>query len=152
MSTSEFVKKSPLANEGGFVDVDKLTLKHVKFDNVYSLGDVSSLPTSKTAAAITEQSGVLAANLTNALQNNDVKPLEYSGYTSCPLITGKGKLILAEFSGYTGQPLETFPIDQSLERKSMYILTKDIIPEVYWNGLLKGRWSGPGPIRNLWNK
>ena len=36
---------------------------------------------------------------------------QYDGYTSCPLVTGYGKLILAEFN-FNGEPLETFPFDQ----------------------------------------
>ena len=36
---------------------------------------------------------------------------QYDGYTSCPLITGYGKTILAEFD-FNAAPLETFPIDQ----------------------------------------
>ena len=36
---------------------------------------------------------------------------QYDGYTSCPLVTGKGRLVLAEFD-YNGNPLETFPFDQ----------------------------------------
>ena len=37
--------------------------------------------------------------------------VQYDGYTSCPLITGYGKTILAEFD-FDAQPLETFPFDQ----------------------------------------
>ena len=37
--------------------------------------------------------------------------LQYDGYTSCPLITGYGKTILAEFD-FDALPLETFPFDQ----------------------------------------
>lgn len=37
--------------------------------------------------------------------------MQYDGYTSCPLITGYGKTILAEFD-FNAQPLETFPFDQ----------------------------------------
>lgn len=46
---------SPLANAAGFVDVDKETTRHVKYPNIFSLGDCSSLPTSKTAAAVSSQ-------------------------------------------------------------------------------------------------
>ncbi len=64
------------------------------------------------------------------------KILQYDGYTSCPLITGKGKCILAEF-GYDGAILETFPFDQSKERWSMYHLKADIMPQLYWKALVK---------------
>lgn len=62
---------------------------------------------------------------------------KYNGYTSCPLITGKGKLILAEFDGNNGNPMETFPWNQSKESKLMYIAKKDIMPALYWNGILR---------------
>jgi sulfide:quinone oxidoreductase len=62
----------------------------------------------------------------------------YDGYTSCPLVTGYGKLILAEFD-YDLQPQETFPFDQSKERYSMYLLKAYGLPQLYWHGMLKGR-------------
>jgi sulfide:quinone oxidoreductase len=63
MSSPDFIKSSPLANADGWVDVDKATLQHVRFPNVFSLGDASSLPTSKTGAAIRKQAPVLVKNL-----------------------------------------------------------------------------------------
>ena len=73
---------------------------------------------------------------------------QYDGYTSCPLITGVGKTTMAEFD-FNGQPLETFPIDQGKERTTMYYLKADIMPELYWNGLLKGVWEGPAALRRF---
>ncbi|KAG0229553.1 hypothetical protein BGW42_001532 [Actinomortierella wolfii] len=152
MSAPDFIKSSPLSNADGWVDVNKETMRHSKFNNVYALGDCSSLPTSKTAAAITLQSAVLKNNLLNDIFGGEKAiPNVYDGYTSCPLITGTDKLILAEFSGYTGQPLETFPFDQSKERLSTYLLTKEIIPDIYWNSMLKGQWQGPGNYRKLFH-
>ncbi len=143
MSSPDFIKHSPLANEGGWVDVDKGTTRHVRYPNVFSLGDASSLPTSKTAAAIRAQAPVLAANLLSAM-NGGAAVMAYDGYTSCPLITGYGKLILAEFD-YDLKPKETFPFDQGKERYSMYLLKRYAIPVIYWEGLLKGyQWPRPG--------
>ena len=62
----------------------------------------------------------------------------YDGYTSCPLVTGYGKLVMAEFD-YDKNPQETFPVDQSKERRSMYFVKKHLLPQLYWNGMLKGR-------------
>ena len=61
---------------------------------------------------------------------------QYDGYTSCPLITRKGKCILAEF-GYDGAILETFPVDQSKERWSMYRMKADMMPLLYWIALVR---------------
>jgi sulfide:quinone oxidoreductase len=63
---------------------------------------------------------------------------KYTGYTSCPIITGYGKLMLAEFD-YNNQPTETFPFNQAKERWSMFILKKYILPWLYWNKILTGK-------------
>lgn len=136
-SAPDFIKNSVLANAAGWVDVDKNTLQHVKFPNIFSLGDASGLPTSKTGAAIRKQAPVVVANLLSMIEQNPLG-MTYTGYTSCPLLTGYGKLVLAEFD-YNNQPQETFPFDQSKERWSMYMLKKEVLPRMYWNMILKGK-------------
>lgn len=137
MSAPDFVKQSPLAAESGFVEVDKLTLQHVRYPNVFSVGDCSSLPTSKTGAAVRKQAPVCVENML-AAQRGVPMPEAYDGYTSCPLVTGYGRLVLAEFD-YDGKPKESFPFDQSQERYSMYALKAYGLPQMYWHGMLRGR-------------
>jgi sulfide:quinone oxidoreductase len=137
MSAPDFIKRSSLANEAGWVDVNKATLQHVRYPHVFSLGDSSSLPTSKTGAAIRKQAPVLVKNLLATMNGQGVRR-QYDGYTSCPLVTGYGKLILAEFD-YDLNPKETFPFDQSQERYSMYLLKAYGLPALYWQGMMKGR-------------
>ncbi|WP_461202123.1 NAD(P)/FAD-dependent oxidoreductase [Anoxybacillus sp. TBDG-1] len=136
MGPPAFIKKSPLADVAGWVDVDPYTLQHKTYENVFGAGDCTNLPTSKTGAAIRKQAPVVAENL---LAHMNGKPLKarYDGYTSCPLVTGYNKLVLAEFD-YDKNPQETFPFDQSKERMSMYIMKRNVLPIVYWNGMLKG--------------
>lgn len=136
-SAPDFIRQSPLANAAGWVDVDKFTLQHVRYPNIFSLGDASSLPTSRTGAAIRKQAPVLVTNLLAYMQG---KPLtaKYTGYTSCPVITGYGKLVLAEFD-YDNKPMETFPFDQSKERWSMYQLKRRVLPWLYWHKILPGK-------------
>jgi sulfide:quinone oxidoreductase len=138
MSAPDFLKGSALANEAGWVDVDPKTLQHRRFPNVFALGDASSLPTSKTAAAIHAQAPILVESLVAALDGKSPAG-RYDGYTSCPVVTGYGKLIMAEFD-YEGNPRETFPFDQRKERLSMYLVKKYVLPRLYWHGMLKGRW------------
>jgi len=132
----DFVKQSPLANEAGWVNVDKHTLQHPEYPNVFSLGDVSSLPTSKTGAAIRKEAPVLVTNL---LAQMNGKPLtaSYDGYSSCPLSTGYGKLVLAEFD-YDLKPAPSFPFDTTKERWSMYQFKRYGLPVLYWQGMMKG--------------
>nr|XP_054498476.1 sulfide:quinone oxidoreductase, mitochondrial isoform X4 [Agelaius phoeniceus] len=138
---------SPVSDASGWVDVDKETLQHKKYPNVFGIGDCTNLPTSKTAAAVAAQSGVLDKTISLVMKNK-LPVKKYDGYTSCPLVTGYNKVILAEFD-YNAQPLETFPIDQSKERRTMYHMKADMMPLLYWNALLKGYWGGPAPIRKL---
>jgi sulfide:quinone oxidoreductase len=137
MGPPAFIAQSPLADDHGWIDVDPETLRHRRFANVFALGDCSNLPTSKTGAAIRKQAPVLVRNLLAAMEG---RPLlaKYGGYTSCPLVTGIGKLVLAEFN-YKKQPEETFPVDQSKERWSMWLLKRYLLPIMYWHGMLKGR-------------
>ena len=87
MGPLDAIKNSPLADSVGWVNVDEKTLRHKnpEFGNVFALGDCSSLPTSKTAAAITAQAPVLAENLVSVLRTGEVGKATYDGYTSCPV-------------------------------------------------------------------
>ncbi|TAH19665.1 MAG: NAD(P)/FAD-dependent oxidoreductase [Cytophagales bacterium] len=138
-SAPEVVKNSPLAvanNPLGWVDVNKHTLQHNRYPNVFGLGDATSTPNSKTGAAIRKQTPVVVGNLLAAISKKNLSAT-YNGYGSCPLVTGYGKLVLAEFD-YDNNPTETFPFDQSQERWSMYQLKKHGLPWLYWNKILKG--------------
>lgn len=137
MSAPDFIKNSPLAADSGWVSVDKETTQHTKYPNVFSLGDCSNLPTSKTGAAIRKQAPTTTENIMAFLAGQAL-PKHYDGYTSCPLVTGYGSLILAEFD-YDKQPAESFPFNQAEERYSMYALKAYGLPKMYWHGMLKGR-------------
>ena len=137
MSAPAFIANSPLADKEGWVEVDKDTLQHTRFANVFGIGDCSNLPTSKTGAAIRKQAPILVANLKAAIGGAPLAA-KYDGYTSCPLVTGYGSLVLAEFD-YDKNPAETFPFDQSKERWSMWIVKRYLLPFFYWHLMLKGR-------------
>ncbi|KAJ9209427.1 hypothetical protein DTO166G4_8960 [Paecilomyces variotii] len=145
MGPHAFVKNSPLADAAGFVAVDQATTRHTKYSNVWSAGDASSLPTSKTAAAITSEAPVLVRNLLQTMEGKELDAA-YDGYTSCPLLTEYGKVLLAEFK-YGGEPKETFGkmfgIDQAVPRRAFYHLKKDFFPWVYYQAMVKGTWGGP---------
>ncbi|MGI0481526.1 FAD/NAD(P)-binding oxidoreductase [Geminocystis sp. CENA526] len=147
MTTYDFIKQSSIANEQGWVDVDQYTCQHKKYSNVFGLGDSSSLPTSKTAAAIRKEAPVVVANLL-ALMNKKTPQDKYNGYACCPLITGYGKTIMAEFD-YNKQPLPSFPLDPTQERGSMWFVKKYVLPWLYWNRMLKGKPFEPDSWRFL---
>jgi sulfide:quinone oxidoreductase len=135
-SAPDFIQHSPLADTKGWIDVDKYTLQHTRYKNIFALGDATNTPNAKTGAAVRKQVPVLVKNLL-ALMENKILPAKYSGYGSCPLTVGYGKLVLAEF-GYDNKVMETFPFDQAKPRWSMWMLKKYILPWLYWHKILKG--------------
>jgi sulfide:quinone oxidoreductase len=136
MAAPDVVATSPLANGAGFVEVDQFSLQHVRYPNVFSLGDVSGMPNSKTAAAVRGQAPVLVANLLAHLDGQAVVAA-YDGYSCCPLITGYGKAIMAEFN-YKAEPVPSFPLDPTKERWSMWWIKRKVLPSLYWNRMLTG--------------
>ena len=138
-SAPDFIKNSPLAdanNPYGYVEVNKNTLQHSRYTNVFALGDCTNAPCSKTGAAIRKQAPVVVQNVLAVLANQPMVG-EYTGYSACPIPTQYGKLMLAEFD-YTNTPKMTFPFDQAKPRWTMWILKTKVLPWLYWNKILKG--------------
>lgn len=140
-SAPDFIKKSDLSNEAGWIDVNINSLQHNKFPNVFALGDAAALPTAKTGAAIRKQAPVVVENLLHIIKGEKADNNSYQGYSSCPLVTGYGKMVLAEF-GYGNKrmsdPLLSKFIDPTKENWSMWILKKYGLPYLYWNKMVKG--------------
>lgn len=136
----DFIRSSPLADQAGWVDVDQVTLRHKTFDNIWSLGDVMNAPNAKTAAAARKQAPIVAHNLVADIDGQS-SVAHYDGYGACPLTVERGKIVLAEF-GYGGKRMPSFPswINNDLEPTSIaWLLKSQILPPLYWNGMLKGR-------------
>ncbi len=136
MSAPDFIKQSELHDGKGWMKVDKHLLQSPDFPNVFGLGDAMGTPNAKTGAAVRKQVPVMISNLFNLLDGKAAKG-SYNGYGSCPLVTGYGKMILAEFD-YENKATPTFPFDQSKERLSMYWMKKYFLPWFYWNRMMKG--------------
>ena len=136
----DFIKESPLAGEGGWVDVDQHTMRHKRFENIFGLGDCTNTPNAKTAAAARKQAPIVARNLIAAILGKDL-PCSYDGYGSCPLTVERGKIVLAEF-GYGGKLLPSFPewlLDGKKPTRRAWHLKADVLPKLYWDAMLRGR-------------
>lgn len=150
MSTPDFLTKSgELVDESGYLDVDMYTLQHNKYPNVYGIGDCTSTPNSKTAAAIAKQSYVVERNLLSTMKTQCAQK-KYDGYGACPLVTGYHSCIIAEFT-YGGVPRETLPINQANENILAFYMKKDLFPFLYWHFMLRGYYHGPELIRSVIN-
>lgn len=140
-SAPDWVKSSPLSTgEGpGYVDIDKHTMQHVRYPNVFSLGDAGSSPNSKTGAAIRKQAPVVAKNVDSYLKNEQLGG-EYHGYASCPLVISNKEMVLAEFD-YSMQMTPSFPtwlFNPAKPYRRYWHLKRYGLPFLYWNLMLKG--------------
>lgn len=135
------VAESPFAHQEGptkgWFNVDIHTLQSPDFPNVFALGDCAALPTSKTGAGIRKQAKVVEENILHFLGGTVAEP-KYDGYTSCPLVMGYGRLILAEFD-YNDNLKPSFPGQPLKEKWSMYMLKKYGLPVLYWKFMLRGK-------------
>ncbi|GGY49307.1 bifunctional protein tyrosine phosphatase family protein/NAD(P)/FAD-dependent oxidoreductase [Parvularcula lutaonensis] len=142
----DFMKKSPLTNEAGWVKVDDQTLQHKDYGNVFGLGDGCSTPNAKTAAAVRKQAPVVAHNVLEVLDGRAPNAV-YDGYGSCPLTVERGKVVLAEFL-YGGKVAPSFPawmIDGKKPTRAAWLLKEKLLPAIYFDGMLKGHEWLAGP-------
>ena len=139
----KFIQNSDLANDGGWMKVSHSTMQNPDFHNVFGLGDVAALPTAKTGAAIRKQVPIVIDNILKLINENSLGKMEYNGYSSCPLVTDYGKMVLAEFdykNNFTPDPkLKQMLIkDSSKEHWRLWMLKKYMLPYLYWNKMMKG--------------
>lgn len=136
-SPSDDIKSSPLVNAAGWVEVNQNTMQHVRHANVFAVGDVTSTPNSKTAAAVRKQAPVVVRNILKLMKGQAIDG-GYDGYASCPLTTAKGKAIIAEFI-YGGKVTPTLPLlDPGKERWLGWWIKVSGLPIMYWHYMLKG--------------
>lgn len=139
-SAPGWVKESPLADPddpNGYIQVDKHTLQHTRYPDVFALGDAGSTPNSKTGAAVRHQAPVAVANMKAGWQGKPL-PASYDGYASCPLTLSQRKLLLAEFD-YTMQPTPTFRWPDTTEPIiDLGAFKKYGLPTLYWHFMTKG--------------
>ncbi|MFD0045584.1 NAD(P)/FAD-dependent oxidoreductase [Pseudarthrobacter scleromae] len=140
-SAPDWLKATDLpaaGDAGGFVEVDRQTLRHIRFPNVWSLGDAAGTTNSKSGGALRKQTKVLAKNLVAARKGKPL-PAKYNGYSVCPFTVSRDTVVFAEFDDRY-QPMPTIPrVPTWNESRLSWVVDRDIFPQVYWNLILKGR-------------
>jgi len=139
----KFIRESSLVNDAKWLSVDKGTMQHTEFKNIFGIGDVAGLPTAKTGAAIRKQVPIIVENIIRLNSAKAMSDKRYNGYSSCPLVTDIGKMVLAEFdydNNFTPDPkLKQLLIsDSSKEHWRLWLLKKYMLPYLYWNKMMKG--------------
>jgi sulfide:quinone oxidoreductase len=131
------IGKSPIGSSKGWVPVDKETLQHVKYKNIFALGDIAAVPMAKTGGSVRKQYKVLVDNLVSVMEGKE-PTAKYAGYTVCPLITDIGKVMLAEFD-WSAKPTPSFPLDPTQERYIWWLMKVYLLKPMTQYGMLSGK-------------
>ena len=131
------IAESDIGSAKGWVPVNKETLQHIKYDNVFAVGDIAQVPMGKTGGSVRKQYKVLVDNLIAKMEGKKL-PSKYAGYTVCPLITDIGTVMLAEFD-WTVKPTPSFPLDPTVERWVFWLMKVYALKPMTMYGMLSGK-------------
>ncbi len=139
----EVIRQSGLSwadkwTDQGWVECDMKTLRHLRYPEIFALGDVAGVPKGKTAASVKWQVPVVEDHLVAAIQGREGTQT-YDGYTSCPMITRVGRAMLVEFD-YHNNLVPSFPgLIAPLEELWISWLMKEVALKATYNAMLRGR-------------
>ena len=131
------VAESDIGSAKGWVPVNKETLQHIKYNNVFSVGDIAQVPMGKTGGSVRKQYKVLVDNLIAQMEGKQLTS-KYAGYTVCPLITDIGTVMLAEFD-WTVKPTPLVPLDPTVERWIWWLMKVYALKPMTMYGMLSGK-------------
>jgi sulfide:quinone oxidoreductase len=119
----------------GWLEVDKETLQHPRYKNVFGIGDICGIPIGKTGGSARHHAPIMAANLVAQMEGKQPKEL-FDGYTVCPLKTQYGKIILAEFNYKGAAP--SFPLAIEKPRWIWWAFDLYMLKPMYWHLMMRG--------------
>jgi len=143
MSANDSVRNSDLAWKegpfagGGWLEVNRETLQHRRFPNVFGIGDINGTPRGKSAATIKGSAPIVAHNLIRVIQNQ-LPDQQFNGYSSCPLVTRVGSAQLLEID-YDGNLIPSIPFVDPLADSFFAWVMKDRLLKPAYVALLRGR-------------
>lgn len=139
----EVIRQSGLSwadkwTDQGWVECDQKTMRHLRYPEIFALGDVAGVPKGKTAASVKWQVPVVEDHLIAAIEGRE-GTATYDGYTSCPLITRVGSAMLIEFD-YNNNLVPSFPgMIAPLEELWISWLMKEVALKATYNAMLRGK-------------
>jgi len=139
---AEFVERSGLGNDLGFVPTHPHSLRAKTSDHVFAIGDATDLPSSKAGSVAHFQAEVLEKNLLAAMAGR-APEARFDGHANCFVESGGGKALLIDFN-YQVEPLPgRYPVPglgpfTLLGESRANHLGKVAFEWIYWNALLPG--------------
>ncbi len=139
MHAVDAVANSPLGwqkgTAKGWLEVDRETLQHRRYKNVFGIGDVCGIPIGKTGGSARHQGPIVVGNLVSVMEKKE-PALKFDGYTVCPLKTSYGQIIMAEFN-YDGLA-PSFPLDPAQPRWIWWAFDLYMLQPMYRYLMLNG--------------
>ncbi len=147
MKAPDEIGSSKVGSGKGWIPVHKETLQHVKYPNVFALGDIAAVPMGKTGGSARKQYKVVVNNVISMMEKGSIPESnpKYDGYTVCPLITSIGTVMLAEFnwdSKKTGDGTNAAQLkflDPTQERYIWWLLKFYLLKPMTVYGMLAGK-------------
>ncbi len=147
MKAAPEIANSKVGSKKGWVPVNKETLQHVKFPNVFALGDIAAVPMGKTGGSARKQYKVVTDNVLSFLETGSIPAdnAKYDGYTVCPLITSIGTVMMAEFNwaskklGSGKNAAVTSLLDPTQERYIWWLMKFYLLKPMTVHGMLSGK-------------
>jgi sulfide:quinone oxidoreductase len=140
---ADFIGHSGLGDDLNFVPVNKNTLQHEQYPNIFAIGDAAALPTSKAGSVAHFAADILFENITAIINGKEPKAF-FDGHANCFIETGYGKATLLDFN-YETEPLPgVFPLPKIGPFKLLGISRfnhwgKLFFKWIYWNILITGK-------------
>jgi sulfide:quinone oxidoreductase len=138
---SPLLKEAGLAAGNGFLDVDQHTLRHNHYPNIFGLGDVNNLPTTKTWYGGVQQLHVVGNNVFRNIKGLPLNA-KYNGEAKAPIYLDRNKLtwFSHDYNGPVSGSLgmTTWPLSQARYYFWQKALATKNVPAVY-----KGKSNGP---------
>lgn len=119
----------------GWLEVDRETLQHRRYKNVFGIGDVCGIPVGKTGGSARHQGPIVVGNLISVMEKKE-PALKFDGYTVCPLKVSYGQIIMAEFN-YDGLA-PSFPLDPAQPRWIWWAFDLYMLQPMYRYLMLNG--------------
>jgi len=147
MQAPKEIGNSALGSKKGWIPVNKETMQHTKYPNIFALGDIAGVPMGKTGGSAREQYKVVVNNILSMMEKGEIPTTnpKYDGYTVCPLITEIGTVMLAEFNweskklGSGKNAAMTSLLDPTKERYIWWLLKLYLLKPMTVYGMLAGR-------------
>jgi len=125
------IEDSALGDERGWVPVDKNTLKHTKFENIWAIGDTTNIPISKSGSVAHYEASVAADAIMASVKGEAPPKHIYDGKVMCFLETGQGQATTIQFD-YDHPPVSPTPARRWHWAKALFNKT-------YWHTVPQGR-------------